>query len=233
MKAKLYLFPVPLGEESAKQSVPPHNLDIVQEVEYIIAENAKTARKWLKLMGCTKPLQEFEYAEMNEHSRDKEFSEVVKPLVEGKTTAYLSEAGCPGIADPGAGLVSFCHAKGIQVIPLIGPSSILMALMGSGLNGQNFCFNGYLPREKNNRIKRLHELEKNISRNGQTQIFIETPYRNNALLEDMLTQLHPDTKLCIASNLTLPSQKITTRTIAQWKKSPLSLEKIPAVFLLG
>lgn len=233
MKSKLYLFPVPLGDENPKQGIPVHNMEILNDVEYIIAEDAKTARKWIKQLGCTKALQEFEYAELNEHTRDADLAEVARPLLEGKVTAYLSEAGCPGIADPGSNLVSLCHVRGIPVIPLVGPSSILLALMGSGLNGQNFCFQGYLPREKTNRIKKLHELEKNILRAKQTQIFIETPYRNNALMEDMLTQLHPDTKLCIASNLTLPSQKITTRSISHWKKHPPSLDKIPAVFLLG
>lgn len=233
MKSILYLFPVPLGDENSKNVVPAFNIELLNEIEYVIAENAKTARKWMKLMGCGKNLQEYEYSELNEHTKESELLEIVKPLVDGKITAYLSEAGCPGIADPGSKLVSFCHTKGIKVVPLIGPSSILLALISSGLNGQSFAFNGYLPREKNDRIKKLREIEKSISRQNQTQIFIETPYRNNAVLEDMLTQLHPDTKLCIASNLTLPSQKITTRSIAHWKKHPPSLDKIPAVFLLG
>lgn len=233
MKSKLYLFPVPLGDDMLIKTIPDGNIDLLNEVEYIVAENAKTARKWLKQLRCQKPLQDFEYAELNEHSRVEDLNAVVQPLLNGKITAYLSEAGCPAIADPGSSLVSICHSKGIPVIPLTGPSSILLALMASGLNGQQFCFHGYLPRDKNERIKRLRELEKNSSRFHQTQIFIETPYRNNALLEDLLQQLSLETKLCIASNLTLVNQKIFTRSVSEWRKKVPSLDKIPVVFLLG
>ncbi len=233
MKSKLYLFPVPLGDDMIIKTIPDGNIELLNEVEYIVAENAKTARKWLKQLRCQKPLQDFEYAELNEHSRVEDLNSVFQPLLNGKITAYLSEAGCPGIADPGSSLVSICHSKGIPVIPLTGPSSILLALMGSGLNGQQFCFHGYLPRDKNDRIKRLRELEKNSSRFHQTQIFIETPYRNNALLDDMLQQLSPETKLCIASNITLVNQKIFTRSVSEWRKKVPSLDKIPVVFLIG
>ena len=233
MKSKLYLFPVPLGDDTPVKTIPEGNVELLNEVEYIVAENAKTARKWLKQLRCQKALQDFEYAELNEHTGIEELNAIAQPLLQGKITAYLSEAGCPGIADPGSTLVSICHAKGIPVIPLTGPSSILLALMGSGLNGQQFCFHGYLPRDKSERSKRLRELEKNTSRFHQTQIFIETPYRNNALLDDILQQLSPETKLCIASNVTLTNQKITTRKIAEWRKKIPSLDKIPVVFLMG
>ena len=231
--AKLYLFPVPLGDENPRSSVPTNNVSVLNEVEYIVAENSKTARKWMKLLGCEKPLQDFEYAELNEHTRDNELIEIAQPLLDGKITAYLSEAGCPAIADPGAILVEFCHSKNIPVIPLIGPSSILLALMGSGMNGQQFCFHGYLPREKSARIKSLRELESTAAKKKQTQIFIETPYRNNHLIEDILQNLHRETRLCIASNLSQPNQKIKTKSVEEWKKQVPNMDKIPAVFLLG
>jgi 16S rRNA (cytidine1402-2'-O)-methyltransferase len=145
-KGKLYMFPVPLGEESATKVIPHYNVSVLSEVEFVIAEDAKTARKWMKQMGCEKPLQDFDYEEVNNHTRGEDLNEILKPLFAGKITAFMSEAGCPGIADPGSEIVRICHNRNIEVIPLVGPSSILLALMGSGFSGQNFCFNGYLPR---------------------------------------------------------------------------------------
>ena len=235
-KGKFYLLPAPLGDESVHKVIPAYNISILNEVEYIVAENEKTARKWLKQMlamntEIKKTLQDYEYAEVNEHTKPEDLHYVLKPLLEGKITAYMSEAGCPGIADPGSEIVRVCHSRNIEVIPLVGPSSILLALMASGFSGQDFCFHGYLPRERNDRVRRLRELEKNARH--RTHIFIETPYRNNAVLQDMLEFLHPETKICIASNITLSSQRINTKPVGEWKKQQLNLDKIPVVFLMS
>jgi 16S rRNA (cytidine1402-2'-O)-methyltransferase len=234
--SKLYLLPAPLGDESTQRVIPSFNISVLAEIEYIIAENEKTARKWMKQMLALNPevkkvLQDFEYAEVNQHTRPDDLLHIATPLLKGKVTGFMSEAGCPGIADPGSEIVRICHSKNIEVIPLVGPSSILLALMASGMNGQEFCFHGYLPRERNDRIKRLREIEKNARH--KTHILIETPYRNNAVLDDIIEFLHPDTRICIASNITLHNQRINTRTVLEWKKHKPNLDKIPVVFLIS
>ncbi len=226
----LYLFPVTLGESPLTNVIPQFNIDFIKSINFFIAEDAKMARRFLK--ACQYPdISKAEIFELNHHTKNQDVSSFLQPLLNGNNLGLLSDAGCPGIADPGADIVKLAHQKQIKVVPLIGPSSILLTAMASGFNGQNFSFNGYLPIEKSNRIKRIKELEQLVYRNNQSQFFIETPYRNNHLLEDLLLNLNGETLLCLGSNLTMGSEKITAKTVADWKKNQLpDLNKIPIVF---
>jgi 16S rRNA (cytidine1402-2'-O)-methyltransferase len=228
----LYLIPTPLGETSLETIVPKTNLQLIDLIEYFIAENAKTARAFLKLAGISKPLLNLHISELNEHTPATALKELLAPLLAGHDVGLVSEAGCPAIADPGANLVRLAHEHQIKVVPLVGPSSILLALMASGLNGQRFCFYGYLPANKSERITALKQLEIESAKHKQTQIFIETPYRNNAMLEDILAACKPTTQLCVACDLTTASETIRTQSIAQWRKAIPDLNKRPAIFLL-
>ncbi len=228
----LYLIPTFLSEESM-DVLPAQHLEIVKQLDEFIVENPKTARQFLKRVGTVKPLQELIMHSLNEHTPESEVQDLLKPLKAGKSIGLLSEAGCPAVADPGSEVVRMAHEANIKVQPLIGPSSILLALMASGLNGQSFVFHGYLPRETAVRKRKIKELEKEAIRKKQTQIFIETPYRNQALIQDVLGTCEDDSLFCIASLLTSPREKIVTRTIANWKKRVPELGKIPAIFLIG
>jgi 16S rRNA (cytidine1402-2'-O)-methyltransferase len=228
----LYLIPTPLGEE-AVQPIPDHVAKTVGQLKYFVAERAKTARAALKAMAYPHPLQEAEMIELNERTEQGELESFLQVMLDGHSVGVLSEAGCPGVADPGARAVAWAHRHGVQVVPLVGPSSILLSLMASGLNGQSFCFHGYLPQQKTDLAQRLRKLELQSAAQRQTQIFIETPYRNDAMLETLLSALHPSTQLCIAADLTLPTEFICTKNVAQWKtEKPPSLHKRPAIFLL-
>jgi 16S rRNA (cytidine1402-2'-O)-methyltransferase len=230
---KLFMIPVTLGDENIKQVLPENVISITQEIDTFVVENEKSARRFLSLIKTNKPVRELQLLLLNEHTNEKDIPALIAPLIAGKNVGMLSEAGCPGIADPGALLASAAHKKGIQVIPLVGPSSILLSLIASGLNGQRFTFLGYLPSEKNERVNKLKEIEKQSQKFNETQIFIETPYRNPHMLEDILGHCSPNTKLCLARNISFSSEFISTKTVAEWKKSELpDLHRQPTVFLM-
>jgi len=228
----LYLIPAPLGNSDIGWTAPPVVRECVARLDHYIVEHPKTARQFLKQVGSTLPLQQITMEVLDEHTQAGEFQNLLAPLLAGIDTGLLSEAGCPAIADPGAGLVRLAHQKNIRVVPLVGPSSILLALMSSGLNGQRFAFHGYLPVENSKRIKKIIELEKSSITSDQTQIFIETPYRNQKLVEAITATCREGTALCIACNLTLPGEFIATKTIKEWKLALPDLVNKPTVFLL-
>ncbi len=235
MKGKLYLIPTLLGGEDTG-ILPEQTKAIIGQLDVYIVENVRSARRYLVKMGVKqmgKVIDDLTFLLIDKHKSEAEFTEYLKAAEEGKDIGLLSEAGCPAIADPGSAIVKAAHWKKIDVIPLIGPSSILLALMGSGMNGQQFSFHGYLPISRGSRIQKIKELEKAALKYGKTQIFIETPYRNNPMLEDILDHCKANTNLCIAVDITLPTQKISTQKIVQWKKKPPNLHKRPVVFLLG
>lgn len=228
----LYLIPTTLGECVLDAVIPQDVQQRVRTLAYFVAENPKTARAYLKQTGTMKPLQELHIATLNEHTPDADIAGLAAPLRSGHDLGVMSEAGCPGIADPGAKLVLYAHRHRIPVVPLVGPSSILLALMASGLNGQRFAFHGYLPVPDTERIKALRELEQQSRRLNQTQIFIETPYRNRKLVQSILERCARDTLLCIATEVSLAGADIRTMAVAEWKKNPPQLERRPSLFLL-
>lgn len=229
----LYFIPVTLGDDNLARSLPPEVICIAQGLEVFVVENEKTARHFLGLFKTQKPVRELTLLTLNEHTEDKAIPVLLAPLLAGKDVGLMSEAGCPGIADPGAKLAALAHQKGIRVAPLVGPSSILLSLMASGFNGQRFTFLGYLPADKAARIQRLKEIEKQSKQFNETQIFIETPYRNQHLLADILAHAHPESRLCVACNISLDNELIISRSIKAWKQQPLpDLHKKPTVFLL-
>ncbi len=227
----LYTIPTPLGG-SAADCLPAPVLEKIRSLDYFVVENAKSARAFLSAVGMPRPLQGLALATLDEHTSSKEASSLLKPLREGHSLGLLSEAGCPAIADPGAALVEAAHREGFRVIPLIGPSSLTLALMASGLEGQRFAFCGYLPRDKAEREKRIRELEKRSRDERATEIFIETPYRNDALLASLLEACNARTRLCVAVDLTLSSESIQTKSIHEWRTARSPIGKRPAVFLL-
>lgn len=230
---KLYLIPSSLGNNTI-HTIPQYVIDVVHGLDIFIAERAKTARHFLKALNTPVPFQSMTFYELNKRTIEDEKSTFLKDAINGKNVGLLSEAGCPGVADPGAFIVELAHKIGVEVVPFVGPSSILLAMMASGMNGQNFAFVGYLGVQKNDRVRDLKRLEQLVKKQNQTQIFIETPYRNMQLIEDMLKNLQPNTKLCIASELTLPTEYIKTKTISQWRKAKLpDLHKKPVIFLIG
>ncbi|MFV0370896.1 MAG: SAM-dependent methyltransferase [Azonexus sp.] len=232
MSGTLYLIPVPLGPGAPPAALPPHTLAAVHPLRHFVVENAKSARAFLKAAGTALPLQELQLSELNEHSRPTDVAPLLTPLLAGHDVGLLSEAGCPAVADPGAALVALAQRENIRVVPLIGPSSLLLALMGSGLDGQRFAFHGYLPAKEAERAKAVRELEKESRQKRQTQLCIETPYRNPALFDALLRHCQPATRLCVATDLSLPGESIRTQTIAAWKKqTPPDIERRPTVFL--
>ena len=231
-KGKLYLIPTPLGENNTPV-IPEYVSQIIHQLSIFIVEKAKTARRYIKATGHPKAISTLTFSELNKRIDYSEWSQYLQPIEMGHDIGLLSEAGCPGVADPGAEIVHLAHQKNIEVIPLVGPSSILLALMASGMNGQSFTFHGYLSPKRELVGKDLKKLEQTAQKFKQTQLFIETPYRNNQLVEQALKVLNPKTRFCIAMDLTLPNQYIITKTIAQWQKTKLpNLHKRPAVFLL-
>ncbi len=229
----LYLIPVTLGGDNINQVLPPDVVSLAQKLEHFVVENEKSARQFLGLIKHSKPIRELQFSTLNEHTDDKTLPDLLKPLLAGHNVGLMSEAGCPAVADPGAKLVALAHQKGIHVAPLVGPSAILMALMASGLNGQQFAFLGYLPVDKAERSQKLKEIEKRAQTHKETQIFIETPYRNMQMLEAILSTCHANTRLCIASQVSLPDEMMVTKTINGWKQGTLpDLNKKPTVFLL-
>jgi 16S rRNA (cytidine1402-2'-O)-methyltransferase len=229
---KLYLIPTTMGDCDPMDVFPQTIKRSIDLIDYYIVENDKTARKSIKEVNPEKKQSELKLFVLNKHTEPKEHLEFIKPLSEGINMGLMSEAGCPGVADPGAVIVKLAHDRGIQVIPLVGPSSILLAMMASGMNGQSFTFHGYLPIEKDEKKASFKTLEKVSFEKNQSQIFIETPYRNNKLVEDLLQTLHPETHLCIATDITLPTEYIKTKKIAAWKKETIDLHKRPTIFII-
>lgn len=229
----LYLVPVTLGGSNVEYVLPANVIHTARQLDTFIVENEKTARQFLGMIKPAKPIRELNLLTLNEHTAEKELPPLLAPLLNGCDVGLISEAGCPGIADPGADLVRLAHRKGIRVVPLVGPSSILLALMASGMNGQHFTFLGYLPAEKNERIQKIREIEKRSQQHQETQIFIEAPYRNQHMLQDIVETCNSDTRLCIATNISLESELIASKSIAGWKTSTLpDLHRQPTVFLL-
>ena len=228
----LYLIPTPLGADDIAWTTPAAVRQCAAGLGHYIVEHPKTARQFLKQIGCILPLQEIRMQVLNEHTPFNELEGLLAPLLAGNDVGLLSEAGCPAVADPGAGLVRLAHQRNLRVVPLVGPSSILLALMASGLNGQRFVFRGYLPAERSKRVSKIVELERDSIARDQTQIFIETPYRNQKLLESLVFTCHDDTVLCIACNLTRASEYISTRTVREWRHCLPELNDKPAIFLL-
>ena len=232
---RLFLIPSPLGEYAPEQVIPAPVLEKLREIRRYVVEETRTARRYLSAAGLKGHIGELEFRELNEHTGPEEveslldmFSQDGKPVDVG----LISEAGLPAVADPGAQLVILCHQHGIQVVPLVGPSSLMLALMASGLNGQSFAFAGYLPAKTDDRRKAIRDLEKRSSQLCQTEIFIETPYRNDSLMADLLATLQPGTKLCIAADITVDGETIMTRTVKGWRSSPFTIGKRPCVFLI-
>lgn len=231
-RGTLYLIPAPLGDGDIAAVAPPQVSAIVASLDTFIVEHPRTARRYLKQTGTVAPLQALQLLTLDEHTPAAQLESLLQPLMAGKDVGLLSEAGCPAVADPGAELVRLAHARNIRVVPLVGPSSILLGLMASGMNGQSFTFLGYLPASKAERARKILEIERASRLQRQTQIFIETPYRNPHLLQDLLNLCARETRLCIASDITLATEEIRTQTIAAWKSSPPDLDKRPTVFLL-
>jgi len=227
------MIPITLGDTAVNQVIPDFNNNIINEIDVYIVENIKTARRFLKRAGIKKPIDELTFFELNKRTQVTDLPTFLKPIEEGKNIGVLSEAGCPGIADPGADIVDLAQRSKIKVTPLVGPSSILLSLMASGFNGQSFCFNGYLPKDQKDRSRKLKELERLAKNKQQTQLFIETPYRNMHVYEDLLKNCFDTTKLCIAVDITMPNERITTKTIEEWKKTKINLQKRQCIFLIG
>lgn len=231
----LYLIPCPISDETAPWDVlPAANRAVMDALDYFIVENTRTARRFLSKAGIARPIGELEFRELNEHTDAMGVGELVRPLTEGRSAGVISEAGVPGVADPGALVVEACHRMGVRVVPLVGPSSIILAVMAAGLNGQSFAFNGYLPVKPPERAKAIRFFERRARSEGQTQLFIEAPYRNVKLMEQLLQTLAPDTRLTVAMDLTAPGQFVATHTVARWRGLPIpELNKRPAIFAIG
>ena len=229
----LYLIPVPLGETEISKVLPQYNCNIIVEIKHFIVENVRSARRFLKKVDKNIDIDTLTFYELNEHTERKEIGNYLDALIAGNAMGIISEAGCPGVADPGAMVVEMAHIKNLKVVPLSGPSSIIMAAMASGFNGQNFAFNGYLPAKNAERVSKIKQLENRIYKENQSQIFIEAPYRNMKMIQTLLSACRPDTLLCIASGITTAQEWIKTKSIAQWKKEKIpEIDKIPTIFIL-
>lgn len=230
----LYLIPVTLGDTSHDNVLPSYNAHVVGQIRHFVVEEIRTARRFLRRMDREFPIDDCTFYEMGKHADVSRFSEYLAPIAKGHPVGVISEAGCPAVADPGADVVSLAQKRGIRVVPLVGPSSMILAVMASGLGGQSFAFNGYLPVQDADRAKRLKQLESRAWAEGQTQLFIETPYRNRKMFDTMCASLRPDTRMCIAAGITTPDEWIRTQTIRDWKRTGMpDLGKIPAIFLIG
>lgn len=229
--SKLYLIPAPLGENEPSEVIPQYVLDTACSLKCFVVEELRTARRFLSRYGLKGHIDELDFTELNEHTTPQEV-EAMAALFDGQDVGLITEAGLPAVADPGAALVALCHRKGIEVVPLVGPSSLMLALMASGLNGQSFAFRGYLPAKTDERRSAIKSIEKNSASLRQTQIFIETPYRNDSLMSDLVANLSGSTRLCVAADITLPTQFILTLKVEEWKKRPLTIGKRPCVFLI-
>ena len=232
MKPTLYLIPVTLGETEHSRVLPVYNREVILSLKHFIVENVRTARRFLKKAEPSIVIDDLTFTELNEHTSPEAISGMLAPMAAGESVGVMSEAGCPAIADPGADVVAIAQSKGYNVVPLVGPSSILMALMASGFNGQSFAFHGYFPVEASKRAERIKSLESRIYSEHSTQIFIETPYRNKKMLEDIVRICRPSTRLCVACNITCDDEFIKTRPVKEWAKNSPDLKKKPAIFLI-
>lgn len=232
-KGNIYLLPITLGGELIEDVIPKEVIQKTISLRFFAVENIKTARRYLRRLDRNFPIDDCTFFILNKKTEVDLLHEMIKPTLEGNDIGILSEAGCPGIADPGAELVALGHRKGIQVKPLVGPSSILLALMGSGFSGQEFTFHGYLPKDRKERIHSLKDFEADTRRNGVSHIFMDTPFRNMNVLEDLLNELADNTMICIASNITLPSENIQTHSVMDWREKAYDLDKKPAIFIIG
>lgn len=233
IRPALYLIPSTMSDAPVSDVIPDGNITIIRGIRHFVVENVRTVRRFLKRCDRNIDIDTLSFTVLDEHTRPEEIPAMLSPIAEGHPVGVISEAGCPAIADPGADLVAIAQTKGYETIPLVGPSSIILSLMGSGFNGQSFAFVGYLPHESKARTARLRELEQRIRREGQTQIFIETPYRNNRLIAELASTLPPGLKLCVASDITGPQQSIATLPLSKWAKRKYDYDKIPTIFLLN
>ncbi len=231
-KGKLYLIPTRLGHNPPLEVLPLAIKKVIEQVDAYIVENEKTARRFIKKISPEKSQPGLQLKTLNKYTQKEELATYLDPCLNGISMGLLSEAGCPAVADPGSDIVAMAHQKDIKVVPIVGPSSIILALMSSGLNGQSFAFNGYLPIDKAERRKHIKLLEKRSKELNQTQLFIETPYRNNQMLDSLTKVLHPKTLLCVACDLTLPTEYIKTKTSEEWKSNTEDFHKRPAIFLI-
>lgn len=232
LKTALYLIPVPLGDTPVEQVLPSYNREVIAGIRHFIVENVRSARRFLKKSNPDICIDDLTFYELNRHTEATEVSGFLEPLRQGYATGVISEAGCPAVADPGADVVAIAQLEHLPVVPLVGPSSILMSLMASGFNGQSFAFQGYLPIEAGERIKRIKQLEQRVYAEGQTQIFIETPYRNHKMIEDLVRSCRPHTRLCVAADISCPDESIRTLSLGEWAKTKYDYQKTPAIFLL-
>lgn len=231
--AALYLIPVTLGDTPVQQVLPAYNKEVILGIRHFIVEEVRTARRFLKQVDRSIDIDSLTFYPMGKHADAARFSQYLEPLRQGESVGVISEAGCPAVADPGADVVAIAQREGLQVVPLVGPSSILLAVMGAGFNGQSFAFHGYLPIDPADRAKRLKQLEARSASERQTQLFIETPYRNHKMIADILAVCHPRTRLCIASGLTTDKEYLRSKTVKEWKQTPPpDLNKIPTIFAI-
>ena len=232
MDTALYLLPVTLGDTPIEQVLPAYNREIILGIKHFIVEDVRSARRFLKKVERSIDIDQMTFFTLNKHTSKEDIAGFLKPLEEGCSMGVISEAGCPAVADPGADVVAIAQRRNLKVVPLVGPSSIILSVMGSGFNGQSFAFHGYLPIEAGDRMKRLKELEQRVYNEHETQIFIETPYRNEKMMEDVLRACRPQTKLCIAANITCEGEYIKTKTLKEWKGHFPVLGKVPCIFLI-
>ncbi|MBX2949001.1 MAG: SAM-dependent methyltransferase [Crocinitomicaceae bacterium] len=233
MAGKVYMIPTTLGGEQINDVIPESVQRLIVGLRHFIVEDIKSARRYLRRIDRDFPIDDSTFFELNKRTDVKDLSRFLKPVTEGFSIGVISEAGCPGVADPGAEIVAIAHEKGIRVAPLVGPSSILLALMGSGFSGQEFTFHGYLPKDRKERVKRLKDFEADTRRSGHTHLFMDTPFRNMNVLDDLLNELADTTQLCIASNITLPDESVWTMSVEKWREKAYDLSKKPAMFLIG
>ncbi len=233
LMAKLYMIPTTLGDTSIERVLPPDLTQLISSIQVFIVENIRTARRFLKKVNPAIVIDDLTFFELNQHTEKKEISRFLEANQQGLDIGIISEAGCPGVADPGAEVVKIAHAKNIQVVPLVGPSSILLALMASGMSGQNFAFNGYLPIKNPEKSLQIKMLEKRMQAESQTQIFIEAPYRNAQLLDELLKNCDPQTMLCVAVDITLDTEFILSKPVSYWKTHLPDIQKRPAIFMIG
>lgn len=232
METALYLIPVTLGDTSIESVLPSYNKSIILEIKYFIVEDIRSARRFLKKVDKDIDIDQLNFFPLNKHTSTNDISGYLKPLQEGNSMGVISEAGCPAVADPGADVVAIAQRNNLKVVPLVGPSSIILSVMGSGFNGQSFAFHGYLPVEPGDRTRRIKELEQRVYSENQTQLFIETPYRNNKMAEDIVKSCLPTTRLCIAANITCPDEYIKTKSVKEWIGKLPDLSKKPCIFLI-
>ena len=233
MEPALYLIPVTLGDTPLSRVLPDYNAEIIRGIKHFIVEDVRSARRFLKKVDRDIDIDGLTFFAMGKHAAPEQFAAYLRPLEQGLPVGVISEAGCPAVADPGADVVAIAQRKGLRVVPLVGPSSMILAVMASGFNGQSFAFNGYLPIDPPERVRRIKALEQRAYSEHQTQLFIETPYRNAKLFDTLLQACRPQTRLCVAAGITCPEEFIRTRTVQDWKKRPLpDLSKIPAIFLI-